>query len=168
MADEYPNARVTGVDLSPIQPTFVPPNCTFEIDDMTMPWTYAPERFDFIHIRELFGCIPDWNEFFRQCLCALKPGGYIEIVEHSVVPIADDESMAADHFFRTWGETVLRAGEQSDKSFTIWEESAERLRVTGFEEVVEHRYEWPMNGYVGSTTLTSSLLLDTACVFRTE
>lgn len=148
MADEYPSARVTGVDLSPIQPTFVPPNCTFEVDDMTMPWTYGPNRFDFVHIRELFGCIPDWDVFFQQCLSALKPGGYIEVVEHSVTPVADDATMDPDHFFRTWGDMVIHAGQRFGKSFTIWEESAERLRRLGFEEVVEHRYRWPMNGHV--------------------
>lgn len=148
MADEYPGARVTGVDLSPIQPSFVPPNCTFEIDDMTMPWTYAPERFDFIHIRELFGSIPDWDEFFRQCYRALKPGGYIEVVEHSVTPVVDDATMGPEHFYRTWGKTVMQAGERFGKSFSIWEESADRLKKAGFEEVVEKRYKWPMNGYV--------------------
>src|SRR5262245_37840179 len=30
-ADEHPGAEVIGVDLSPIQPTFIPPNCKFEI-----------------------------------------------------------------------------------------------------------------------------------------
>lgn len=148
MADEYPNARVTGVDLSPIQPSFVPPNCTFEIDDMTMPWTYAPERFDFIHVRELFGSIPDWDEFFRQCYRALKPGGYIEVVEHSVSPVVDDATMGPDHFYRTWGKTVIQAGERFGKSFSIWEESADRLKKAGFVEVLENSYKWPMNGYV--------------------
>ncbi|KAJ5126398.1 hypothetical protein N7526_008575 [Penicillium atrosanguineum] len=146
MADQYPSAQVTGVDLSPIQPNFVPPNCTFEVDDMTMPWTYEPERFDFIHVRELFGCIPDWNHFFQECMSALKPGGHIEVVEHSVAPVADDSTMGSDHFFHMWGETALQAGQKFGKSFTIWEESADRLRNLGFEEVVEHRYKWPMNG----------------------
>ena len=59
MTDEYPSAQVTGVDLSPFQPNFVPPNCTCQVDDMTIPWTYEPARFEFIYTRELFGCIPD-------------------------------------------------------------------------------------------------------------
>jgi hypothetical protein len=63
MADEYPSASVTGVDLSPIQPKFVPVNCTFEIDDMTEEWTYPAQHFDFIHVREMFGSIRDWNSF---------------------------------------------------------------------------------------------------------
>lgn len=148
MADEYPSARVTGVDLSPIQPIFVPPNCIFEIDDMSMPWTYAPNQFDLIHVREMFGSIPDWDEFFRQCWRCLKPGGYVEVVEHSVEPTSDDGSVGPDHFYTLWGRTVVDAGNNFGKSFTIWRESADRLRRVGFEHVVERKYKWPMNGWV--------------------
>jgi hypothetical protein len=31
VADDYPAARVMGIDLSPIQPTAVPPNLEFQI-----------------------------------------------------------------------------------------------------------------------------------------
>lgn len=146
MADEYPSSRVTGVDLSPIQPPFVPPNCLFEIDDMTMPWTYSANQFDFIHVREMFGSIPDWDEFFRQCWRSLKPGGYIEVVEHSVEPVSDDDTVGPNHFYVEWGKTVVESGKVSGKTFTIWRESADRLRRLGFEDVVEHIYKWPMNG----------------------
>ena len=63
MADQYPSATVIGTDLSPIQPEWVPPNCHFEIDDVSLDWTFPSNHFDFIHIRELFGCIPDWDFF---------------------------------------------------------------------------------------------------------
>lgn len=152
-ADEFPSARVTGVDLSPIQPAFVPPNCTFEIDDITLPWTYPENQFDFIHVRELFGCIPDWDEFFRNCLHCLKPGGYIEVVEHSVQPVADDDTMGPDHFYHEWGQVVVESGERFGKTFRIWEESASRLKRTGFVDVVETGYKWPMNGLVSSPCL---------------
>ena len=33
VADEFPSALVIGTDLSPIQPTTVPPNCRFYVDD---------------------------------------------------------------------------------------------------------------------------------------
>lgn len=148
MADEYPSAKVTGVDLSPIQPAFIPPNCVFEIDDVTLPWTYPTNQFDFIHVRELFGCIPDWDEFFRQCWRCLKPGGYIEVVEHSVQPRSDDGTVGPDHFYNLWGQTVVESGTRFGKSFTIWEESAWRLEQAGFVDVVEKTYKWPMNGYL--------------------
>ncbi|CAA9964486.1 S-adenosyl-L-methionine-dependent methyltransferase [Pyrenophora teres f. maculata] len=147
MADQYPSATVTGTDLSPIQPEWVPPNCHFEIDDVSQDWTFPPNHFDFIHIRELFGCISDWDFFFAQAYQHTKPGGWIEIVEHSVCPISDDESMGPDHFYHTWGKVVVEMGDRFGKTFTIWEESAERLRRSGFVDVTVVDYKWPMNGW---------------------
>lgn len=57
---------VLGVDLSPIQPDFVPPNCRFEVDDITKDWTYQENEFDFVHIRGMTGCVPDWVELHKQ------------------------------------------------------------------------------------------------------
>lgn len=147
MADQYPSAIITGTDLSPIQPEWVPPNCHFEIDDVTLNWTFPPDHFEFIHIRELFGCIPDWDAFFQQTYRHTKPGGWIEIVEHSVQPLADDDSMGPDHFYHTWGRIAIEMGEKFGKSFTIWDESDERIRNAGFVDVVRVDYKWPMNGW---------------------
>jgi SAM-dependent methyltransferase len=147
MADQYPSAVVTGTDLSPIQPEWVPPNCHFEIDDVTLEWTFPDEFFDFIHIRELFGCIPDWDFFFEEAYKHTKPGGWIEIVEHSVQPIADDGTMGPDHFYHTWGKTVIEMGDRFGKTFTIWEEAKERMERAGFVDIVEVEYKWPINGW---------------------
>ncbi|KAH7109416.1 S-adenosyl-L-methionine-dependent methyltransferase [Dendryphion nanum] len=147
MADQYPSATVIGTDLSPIQPEWVPPNCHFEIDDITLEWTFPPNHFDFIHIRELFGCVPDWDFFFQQAYEHTKPGGWIEIVEHSVQPIADDDTMGADHFFHSWGATVVEMGNIFGKSFTIWDESKDRMVRAGFVDIVEVPFKWPINGW---------------------
>jgi len=34
VADEYPSCRVVGVDISPVQPTWVPSNCEFLVDGL--------------------------------------------------------------------------------------------------------------------------------------
>ncbi|OCK82077.1 S-adenosyl-L-methionine-dependent methyltransferase [Lepidopterella palustris CBS 459.81] len=147
MADQYPSANVVGTDLSPIQPEWVPPNCSFEIDDVTLEWTFKPNFFDFIHIREMFGSIPDWDYFFEQAFRHTKPGGYVEIVEHSVQPISEDDTVGPDHFFTLWGQTVIEMGKRFGKGFEIWSESKERMEKAGFVDVVEVRYQWPMNGW---------------------
>ena len=41
VADSYPSAIVTGTDLSPTQPSWVPPNVRFEIDDFKDEWCVA-------------------------------------------------------------------------------------------------------------------------------
>lgn len=38
MADTFPSAQVLGIDLSPVQPCWVPPNCKFEVDDFELDW----------------------------------------------------------------------------------------------------------------------------------
>ncbi|PMD49341.1 S-adenosyl-L-methionine-dependent methyltransferase [Hyaloscypha bicolor E] len=147
MADAYPSAHVIGTDLSPIQPLFVPPNCAFEIEDLNLDWTYSKSQFDFIHIRELFGSVADWDEFFSSAFEHTKPGGYVEVIEHSVFPVSDDGTVNEESFFTLWGKTVVEMGRRFGKSFTIWEESRERLERAGFVDIVEKKYKWPVNGW---------------------
>jgi len=47
-ADEHLESQVLAIDLSPIQPSFIPPNVTFQIDDLEEPWTFS-NKFDFIY-----------------------------------------------------------------------------------------------------------------------
>ena len=65
-ADEYPSAIVRGTDLSPIQPTCVPPNLKFEIDDAHFEWTWPEDLFDLVHMRCLMGSIKDWPRLYSQ------------------------------------------------------------------------------------------------------
>ena len=74
-ADEFPSALVIGTDLSPIQPTDVPPNCKFYVDDFESEWTFGPdETFDFIHGRALGGCIANYDLLYQRIYDNLKPG----------------------------------------------------------------------------------------------
>ena len=49
--DCYPSAHVIGVDLSPIQPYFAPPNVEWKIDDLEADWPPAYRNADYIHGR---------------------------------------------------------------------------------------------------------------------
>lgn len=62
IADEFPEASVIGTDISPIQPSWIPPNCQFYVDDAeATEWAY--ENYDLIHGRSLGGAIADWPRF---------------------------------------------------------------------------------------------------------
>ncbi|KAL8836587.1 MAG: hypothetical protein Q9176_006224 [Flavoplaca citrina] len=148
MAELFPNAQVVGTDLSPIQPVWVPPNCMFEVDDVTLEWTYRKDSFDFIHSREMFGSIADWDEYFRQCYLHLKPGGYVEALERGVKPVSDDGSVGPDHFWTTWGNTVLSVGETWGKGFNAWEILKERMEAAGFVDVVQVPMKWPIGPWM--------------------
>ncbi|GKT41649.1 secondary metabolism regulator LAE1 [Colletotrichum spaethianum] len=50
VADLLPAASVLGIDLSPIQPGWVPPNVKFLVDDAEDDWLNG-DNFDFVHFR---------------------------------------------------------------------------------------------------------------------
>lgn len=81
MGELYPNCDVVGTDISAIQPTAVPHNVYFEIDNAEMEWTRPPDTYDLIHFRNMVGAFSDWPFVYSQAFTCLKPGGYIEIVE---------------------------------------------------------------------------------------
>ncbi|KAL4900133.1 hypothetical protein BDW74DRAFT_188678 [Aspergillus multicolor] len=145
-ADLHPSSSVIGTDLSPIQPTWVPPNVQFEVDDCTDEWLYGDDAFDFVHVRGLYGCVPNWDRFYKQALRSLKPGGWIEQVEQGVVPRSDDGTTDGT-VFEEWGKVSLEAGDAFGKSLRILDESKDRMTKAGFVDVVERRFKIPIGGW---------------------
>ncbi|KAA8913408.1 S-adenosyl-L-methionine-dependent methyltransferase [Sphaerosporella brunnea] len=94
MAEKHPYAEVLGIDLSPTQPSWVPPNCRFEVDDADDDWVHASDSFDFIHLRNLNQGIQDWGHVMSEAYRCVKPGGYIELSEAGHAFFSDDNSMA--------------------------------------------------------------------------
>ncbi|KAF2738092.1 S-adenosyl-L-methionine-dependent methyltransferase [Polyplosphaeria fusca] len=147
MADEHPAAQVTGVDLSPIQPSFAPPNCKFEIDDVTSPWTYDQNSFDFINIRALYGSVADWASLYKEVFDHLAPGGYIHQVEMSIQFKSDDDSLKPDHILSQWSDIFHEAGEKFGKSFKAVHDLGKWMVDAGFEDVNERWYKVPVGGW---------------------
>ncbi|KAJ6039683.1 uncharacterized protein N7446_005016 [Penicillium canescens] len=83
--------HTAGVDLSPIQPLWIPPNCRFEVDNYELSWPYN-EPFDYIHGRELEGAIRDHKQLFRQAFDNLNPNGWFEMAAFEVNTMSDDNT----------------------------------------------------------------------------
>ena len=67
MADRYPETQIIDVDLSPIQPNWVPPNVKFEIDDIEDNWTCPKDPFDIIYSQfMLSGSVAKFQKQFTQ------------------------------------------------------------------------------------------------------
>lgn len=66
VADRFPSADVVGVDLSPIQPRWIPPNVSFMVDDIEAKWPFPYEYFDYVHSRHNVMSIRDWPRLCRQ------------------------------------------------------------------------------------------------------
>ncbi|KAH8899127.1 S-adenosyl-L-methionine-dependent methyltransferase [Thozetella sp. PMI_491] len=142
-ADEFPSAEVTGTDLSPIQPAWVPPNCRFELDNCELDWTYPDETFDFIHIRGLVGSVKDWPRLYAEALRCLKPGGWFEQHEFALPIAGNDGPLPEDCIWHDWGRIFRDAGYRMGRSFEVSDYWEEWLRAAGFEGEI-HRSEVPL------------------------
>lgn len=146
VADTFPDAQVIGVDLSPVQPPFVPPNVEFQIDDVEDDWTYnqrstaattTGQGFDFIHIRSMAGSIGNWHRLLQQAYRHLNPGGYIEVQEFEVWIRSDDGSIERAPYIRQWQEGLNQAAEKIGKPMLVAPHLKRWLGESGFEGLEE-------------------------------
>ncbi|CEI61680.1 hypothetical protein FVEN_g2746 [Fusarium venenatum] len=148
-ADKFPGCEVIGTDISPIQPSWVPPNLKFEIEDCNQDWTFAPESFDYVHLRYLVGCVPDWNQLLEQAYKALKPGGWVETYEASPTIESDDDSVKLDSAMGQWGPTFIKASKVIGNTFTVVADDLQRKGVenAGFTDIQQWNSKLPLNPF---------------------
>ncbi|ETN39249.1 uncharacterized protein HMPREF1541_05472 [Cyphellophora europaea CBS 101466] len=145
MADAHPSATVTGVDLSPIQPNYVPPNLKFEIDDFNNDWTFT-QKFDLIVGRCLVGASGNYPRLFQQALTYLSPNGYLEMIDIEGIITSDDDthvSTAAE----AWSARQQEAMRRVDRDPHAPAKYAAWMREVGFVDVEERRYKWPVGSW---------------------
>ncbi|KAI9806983.1 MAG: hypothetical protein M1833_002641 [Piccolia ochrophora] len=108
MGDKYPSAQILGNDLSPEQPTIVPPNVKFEVDDIESEWTY-PTPFDYIHVRYLATAIADWPTLVKRCFQNVAPGGWVEFQDYDMQYYSEDGSLKPDAPTAKWIGLSIKA-----------------------------------------------------------
>ncbi|KAI0473360.1 S-adenosyl-L-methionine-dependent methyltransferase [Xylariaceae sp. FL0804] len=148
-ADKYPGAEVIGVDISPQQASWVPPNLRFEVDDVTQPWTWAPGSFDYVHARWLVGSVADWPALFREAFRAIRPGGTFESIESSAMIRSDDDTVAVGSALDQWGRVFWEAGKKFGRSFRVVEDGLQRqaMEAAGFVDIKEIDVKTPLGGW---------------------
>ncbi|RMX81812.1 hypothetical protein D0869_06528 [Hortaea werneckii] len=147
MADLYPRAQIIGTDLSPVQPSWVPPNCKFEIDDFELDWTYGSNRFDMIFERFLIGSISDHTRLYKEAFTALKPGGWLEAVEMEAHSFCDDDTLPKDSALVKWGHLIHEAFAKMGRPFPRVEEYKRYMEDAGFKNVEFQIMKRPNNDW---------------------
>ncbi|KPM42830.1 Lovastatin diketide synthase LovF [Neonectria ditissima] len=150
MGDEFPEAQITGTDLSPIQNDLVPPNVQFIIDDATDEWPNGKEwcDFDFVHTRATFGCWSSMlDQVIRPAFERLRPGGWMESQELMGMLECDDESVTSSNAFKKWCDEIVDASEKADRPLPLAEKLKSWYVEAGFVDVHEKVYKIPVNGW---------------------
>ncbi|KAL4407740.1 UMTA [Colletotrichum abscissum] len=149
-ADEFPSAEVIGVDISPIQPPWVPPNCKFYFDDVEQPWTWSKD-FDLIHIRHLEASIENWPALYKQAFDHLVPGGFIEVKEFDITTRSQffGDYIPEDHIFHQWAKVMFEATDKLGKTLAQTQNHsiARALDAIGYVDIVEKRFSIPIGAW---------------------
>lgn len=154
-ADEFPNAEVIGTDITPIQPSWVPANVKFELDDCNSEWTWADNTFDFVHTRMMFGVVQDWEGLFRQAYRVCKPGGWTESINSNSSFTSDDGSVKYESAMAQWGRVWNAAGKKMGRPFEVYDLDLQRkgMEAAGFVDIQVKEYFLPVNTWPGDKHL---------------
>ncbi|KAJ8066621.1 hypothetical protein OCU04_005668 [Sclerotinia nivalis] len=145
-AEQYPSAQIIGTDLSPIQPVYVPPNCSFEVNDAEEPWTYS-HKFDYIHGRAMLSCFSDPAGLITSAYESLRPGGYLEMQDPQM-PILGIDSSITGTALEEWGRVSCLAAERRGRKLTNSKHYGHWMAEAGFVDIVEKHFYWPCNTWV--------------------
>lgn len=119
MARKYPHVSVLGVDLSPtpLDQSLLPPNLSFEIDDVNEGLEHFHNQFDVIHMRSAMAGIKDIDKTIDDVQRCLKPGGLVILI------CADTRIYGEDRLHAAKVPDTVREGANSEGSWfrkIIW------------------------------------------------
>lgn len=139
----HKESHIIGIDLSPIQPTWVVPNVEFLVDDAEDEW--IGHKYDYIHIRMLAGAIKDFPGLLEKAYNHLNPGGYLECAEYKIWIRSYNDTIHNAPDIETWQVRLKDAAEKFGKTMEIAVHLEEWLKDVGFEDVVEEKTVVPSN-----------------------
>ncbi|KAL3460443.1 hypothetical protein BJX64DRAFT_278482 [Aspergillus heterothallicus] len=153
LASIFPNAQITGTDLSPCQPDEVPENVHFIVDDCREDWLWNQNSLDYIHAGHMSGALPSYKDLLRKMFDHLKPGGWAECQEFDTMVKSDDGTMPpltdelGAYPFQDWCDLQIRAGQSTDppRQFRVAHRIARGMRDIGFIDVQEYIFKAPVN-----------------------
>ncbi|KXH40812.1 hypothetical protein CSIM01_08540 [Colletotrichum simmondsii] len=135
-----PEAEVIGIDLSPPLAE-VPPNVTFEVDDIEEPWTFSLP-FDYIHTRMMTSSISDWRRLIQNAFDNLTPGGYLELQEMDLMPQSDDGGLKTDAAIVRCFALLGKAATVLNRSFQDISDLVNVMKEIGFVDVSRCEFKY--------------------------
>ncbi|KAL6717513.1 hypothetical protein ACLMJK_005428 [Lecanora helva] len=146
MAEEHPDATIWGTDLSPVQPSCVPDNVRFEIDDVNAEdWSWPDNYFDYIHSRFMLSSIGSWSRLVRKAFQHIKPGGYFEMQELDPRFRSDDGSLREDSSLSYWSKTMCEASASYNRTCPEYHQFVKWFEKAGFVDVRRMHLKSPTN-----------------------
>lgn len=144
--DAYPTSTVYGIDISPIQTIWVPPNVKFEVDNFEDDECWEGRRpFHFIHARNLVGSVRKWDVLLQNIYKGLAPGGVVEFKESDVTgAYSEDGTLPEDSAILEYNRLLAEAGRKLGQRFDVVGEIKDHMQAAGFVDIKVQKYKLPI------------------------
>ncbi|KAK7731597.1 hypothetical protein SLS63_005283 [Diaporthe eres] len=135
-AAEHPGCQVTGTDISRIQPSKIPDNCSFVKEDSEHDEWIFQDPFGFIYMRLVSCSFDDYPTVFRKCFDNLEPGGWLELNDSTFVLACEDGSIRGTNIEK-WSQRMSEAQATMGRDPEVPKKYRRWMVETGFVDVVE-------------------------------
>ncbi|KAI9288106.1 S-adenosyl-L-methionine-dependent methyltransferase [Umbelopsis sp. AD052] len=140
MATEFPNAQYYGSDICDIFPQKnYPKNCRFAIGNVLHENPFG-KRFDFVQMRYFAVALRanEWDEAYASLFNQLKPGGYLQILDTSIVKCTTEPELLDIN--QAFSKLIASKGQDYD----IGSKLAKKMETAGFNVICNNKMEVPM------------------------
>ncbi|CAG8439735.1 9721_t:CDS:2 [Scutellospora calospora] len=147
IAQEFPDANVYGIDISPNFPVSIKPkNCNFQICNIVEGLPFKDEEFDYVFMRYMVFALKQhqWSQILNEIKRVLKQGGIFECVDRDILPLSAGKTITA---FAEKTEDILFKQKEIDVRFIIKVEPI--LKEMGFQNVSCTRKHIPYGKWGG-------------------
>ncbi|KAI5359462.1 putative S-adenosyl-L-methionine-dependent methyltransferase [Septoria linicola] len=143
----YPNCQIIGFDMDNALGAGQDMNCQFRSPvDFTAPrWEIEDASVDLVHMSQLCGCVPRWEDLYSKAFRSLRPdSGHIEHIEFDWTPRSNEPQIPQAQDLRNWWNWLVLASEQAGKSLRHREDTEDLLENAGFVDVSHKRVRVPL------------------------
>ncbi|PMD22668.1 S-adenosyl-L-methionine-dependent methyltransferase [Hyaloscypha hepaticicola] len=135
-ANQYVIARVIGFDSSFAQvDELYPLNFEYQLGDVELGWTFAPNRFDYIHGRMLSHWIKNRGNLCREALRCLQPRGIFEIQDFESTSHSEDDTRSWSDHLKEAGFINIQVLYISTTAFTKWANTHGEVELNVWKDI---------------------------------
>jgi hypothetical protein len=109
-------------------------------------WTWPNNKFDYLHVRGLLGCIADWSKFYKEAFRVTAPGGWMEHHEEDAVWYCHNKPLDENSPMGQWGKVFREAGKKWGRTFFPISDDIQKkcMEEAGFVDIRVINYQAPI------------------------
>ena len=160
LAQQYPDATVLGIDISPVPPhSRTPENVEYILGDINClagtDEKLKNESIDYIYQRLLVCGMTDWPGYVQRMTRLLRPGGYMELHDFAEIWYKESTQPGEEegHIISSdwqWQKAMRRGAAQLGLDLDIGLSAAQYMKNAGLIDVQTVKYKVPFGTWLAS------------------